>query len=98
MVKFKLSSAFLLQPTASKIAFKLEHEVRDNIVNHGGRFIDILGDYRRIPDPERDYFPVDGHPDSDGHAMISRFLARELTGGAVPELKASTAPDIAMKP
>jgi hypothetical protein len=78
--------------------FKLEHEVRDNIVNHGGRFIDILGDYRRIPDPERDYFPVDGHPDSDGHAMISRFLARELTGGAVPELKASTAPDIAMKP
>jgi hypothetical protein len=78
--------------------FKLEDEVRDNIVNHGGRFIDILGDYRRIPSPERNYFPVDGHPDADGQAIISRFLTKELTGGAVPELKASTLADIAMKP
>ena len=78
--------------------FKLENEVRDSIVSHGGRFIDILGDYRRIPSPERDYFPVDGHPDADGQAIISRFLARELTSGAVPELKASTPPDIAMEP
>lgn len=78
--------------------FKLEDEVRDSIVNHGGRFIDILGDYRRIPSPERDYFPVDGHPDVGGHAIISRFLAKELTSGAVPELKASTPPDIATEP
>jgi hypothetical protein len=78
--------------------FKLEGEVRDSIVNHGGRFIDILGDYRGIPSPERDYFPVDGHPDADGHAVISMLLTRELTSGAVPELKASIPPDIAMKP
>jgi hypothetical protein len=78
--------------------FKLNDEVRDSIVNHGGRFFDILGDYRRIPSPERDYFPVDGHPDAEGHAIISRFLAKELTSGAVAELKASNPPDIAMKP
>jgi hypothetical protein len=78
--------------------FRLDNEVRDTIVSHGGRFIDILGDYRRIPSPERDYFPVDGHPDAGGHAIISRFLARELTSGAVSELKASTPPDIAMEP
>lgn len=78
--------------------FKLEDEVRDSIVNHGGRFIDILGDYRRVPGPERDYFPVDGHPDAQGHAIISRLLARELTSGAVPELKASTPSDIATEP
>ena len=78
--------------------FKLENEVRDSVVNHGGRFIDILGDYRRIPGPERNYFPVDGHPDADGHAIISRFLAKELTSGAVPELKASTPPDVATEP
>ena len=78
--------------------FKLEDEVRDSIVNHGGRFIDILGDYRRIPSPERHYFPVDGHPDVDGHAIISRLLVKELTSGAVPELKASTPSDIATEP
>ena len=78
--------------------FKLEDEVRDSVVSHGGHFIDILPDYRGIPSPERDYFPVDGHPDADGQAIIFRFLAKELTSGAVPELKASTPPDIAMEP
>jgi len=78
--------------------FKLDGEVRDSIVNHGGRFIDILSGYRSIPSPERDYFPVDGHPDADGHAIISRFLVKELTSGAVPELKASTPPNIATEP
>jgi hypothetical protein len=38
--------------------FKLENQVRDSTVSHGGLFIDILGDFRRIPGPERDYFPV----------------------------------------
>jgi hypothetical protein len=78
--------------------FKLENDVRASIVSHGGHFIDILPDYRGVPSPERDYFPVDGHPDADGQAIISRFLAKELTSGAVPELKASANPDIAMEP
>jgi hypothetical protein len=78
--------------------FKLEDEVRDSVLNDGGGFIDILGDYRRIPGPERDYFPVDGHPDAGGHAIISRLLAKELTSGAVPDLRASTPPDTATEP
>jgi hypothetical protein len=78
--------------------FKLEDEVHTNIVSNGGHFIDILSDYRSIPGPERGYFPVDGHPDAYGHATIFRFLAKELTSGIVPELKASTPPDIAMEP
>ncbi len=78
--------------------FTLEDEVRDSVVSDGGHFIDILPDYRGIPSPERDYFPVDGHPDADGQAIIFRFLAKELTSGTVPALKASTPPDIAMQP
>ena len=78
--------------------FKLEYAVRDSVVSHGGRFIDILPDYRGIPSPERDYFPVDGHPDSAGQANIFRFLVKALTSGVVPELKASTPRDIAMEP
>jgi hypothetical protein len=78
--------------------FKLENEVRDGVVNHGGRFIDMLRYYRRIPGAERNYFPVDGHPNAEGHAIISRLLAKELTRGEVPELKASTLPDIVREP
>jgi hypothetical protein len=67
-------------------------------VIHGAQFIDVLPDYRGIPGPERDYFPVDGHPDASGQAIIFRFLAKELVNGGVPELKASTPRDIAMEP
>jgi hypothetical protein len=78
--------------------FKLENEVHDTIVSHGGRFIDILRDYRGIPSPERYYFPVDGHPDADGQAIIAKLLAKALTSGAVLALKATVPPDIAMEP
>jgi hypothetical protein len=78
--------------------FKLKDEVRDNVVSNGGQFIDILPDYRGIPSPERHYFPVDGHPDADGHSIICRFLVKQLTSGVVPELKTSNPPEIAMQP
>ena len=78
--------------------FKLEEQIRDSIVSHGGRFIDILPDYRSVSGPERNYFPVDGHPDAGGHAIIAKFLAKELTSGEVPALKASTPSDIAREP
>jgi len=78
--------------------FKLDNEARDIILSHGGHFIDILPGYRAVPSPERDYFAVDGHPDADAQAIIARLLAKELTNGAVPELKSSTPRDIAMEP
>jgi len=51
-------------------------------------YIDILPDFRTIPNPEQGYFPVDRHPNADGHSMISRMLAKELTSGVIPELRA----------
>ncbi len=68
--------------------FKVENQIRDSLVDHGGRFIDILGDYRGIPGLEKEYFPVDGHLNADGHAMVARFLAKNLSGGALPTLSA----------
>jgi hypothetical protein len=74
--------------------YKLDNELREIIQSHGGTYIDILPDFRAIPNPEQHYFPVDGHPDADGHAMISRLLAKELTSGAVPSLT-SVPPQVA---
>jgi hypothetical protein len=76
--------------------YKLDDELRSIIVSHGGIYIDILPDFRNIPNPEQGYFGVEGHPNADGHATISRLLAKELTGGAIPELKAANQPKSAL--
>jgi hypothetical protein len=75
--------------------YKLDAGLRSIIEGNGGIFLDILPDYKTILNPEQRYFPVDGHPDADGHAMISKLLAKELTSGAVPGLKAATEPQTA---
>jgi hypothetical protein len=66
--------------------YKLDQEVRDVIERHGGLYIDILHDYSEVPGSEEHYYPTDGHPDADGQAMISEFLARRLTPGSIPQL------------
>ncbi|MDR3775303.1 MAG: hypothetical protein P4K97_00265 [Terracidiphilus sp.] len=66
--------------------YKLDNDLRNIVVSHGGTYIDILPDFRNIPNPEQYFYPVDGHPNPQGHAIIANLLAKELTSGAVPEL------------
>lgn len=77
--------------------YKLDDELRRIITSHGGIYIDILPDFRAIPDAERHYYPLDGHPDAAGHAVIAEFLAKELSGGAIPELGAAVEPHVALE-
>lgn len=77
--------------------FHLDQDLGQTIWQDGATFLDILPEYRGVADPERHYFPIDGHPDADGHALISRFLAKELTAGQVPALKASGASGTTME-
>jgi len=70
--------------------YKLDSEVRSIIESHGGIYITILPDYRTIPNPERGFFLVDGHPNPEGHALLASLLASELTSGAVPALKVNS--------
>jgi hypothetical protein len=64
-------------------------QLRAIIAAHGGTYVDILPDVRAIPDAERGYLLVDGHPNPQGHAMLAELLAGELTNGAVGSLKAA---------
>jgi hypothetical protein len=77
--------------------FRLDQELRSIIVSHGATYIDILPEFRTTPSPERHYYPIDGHPDSDGHALIAGFLAKELSAGAVPALRASDQPQAVLE-
>ena len=70
--------------------YKLDNELRAIIASHGGIYIDILPDFRSIPNVEQYTFPVENHPTPAGHAMISGLLARALSDGTVPALKAAT--------
>jgi len=66
--------------------FELDNELRLIVERHGGTYIDILPEFRHIPNPERGFYRVEGHPNAQGHAVISNLLAKELTGGAVAAL------------
>jgi hypothetical protein len=77
--------------------FRLDRELRLITTSQGGTYIDILPYFRATPNPERHYYPLDGHLDGDGHAIIAEFLAKELSGGAVPELKAAVQSDDALR-
>jgi hypothetical protein len=77
--------------------YKLDSEIGSIIMSHGGTYIDILPDFRGIPNPEKYYFPVDGHPDADGHRIISELLAKALTGGAVSALRIAAQPQAAQE-
>jgi hypothetical protein len=72
--------------------YKLGEELRSMIEGQGGVYVDLLPDFRRIPDPQRHYFAVDGHLDVEGHAMIARMLEEKLASGKIPELRAISEP------
>jgi hypothetical protein len=69
--------------------YRLNEALRSNFVRHGGEFIDILASYRSIQNPERYYFPVDGHPDEGGHRLIAALIAKQLRDGPVAELRSN---------
>ncbi len=75
--------------------YKLDHELRSTVTRQGEAYVDILQDFRSVPNPELDYFPVDGHLDRQGNALVASFLAKELTDGSVPALKARRASEAA---
>jgi hypothetical protein len=77
--------------------YELDNELRPIVTRHGGTYIDISPDFRSIPNPEKYYFPVDGHPNADGNRIISGLLANVLTGGAVPALQVAEQPKTAQE-
>jgi hypothetical protein len=77
--------------------YKLSHELRAIIESHGGIYVDILPFFRALPNPQSDYFPIDGHPNAAGHATISRLLAAGLGNDAIPGLSFPAKPDVQLK-
>jgi hypothetical protein len=77
--------------------YKLDNELRKVVMSHGGIYVDTLPDFRTVVNPEQGYLPVDDHPNSYGHAIITKLLTKELTSGAVPALKVAAQPQAALE-
>jgi hypothetical protein len=75
--------------------YKLDAELRSIVDSGGGIYIDILSSFQKIPSPEQYYFPVDGHLNVEGHAVLSKLLGERLTDGVVPALRTDRQQQIA---
>jgi hypothetical protein len=78
--------------------YKVGKEVSSIIVSHGGTYLDILPEFRTIPNPQLGYFALDGHPNAFGHAMIARFLTNKLADAALPALSSAARPQAGLQP
>jgi hypothetical protein len=77
--------------------FMLDHELKSIITRHGGTYADILPQFSGMQNPAQFYFPIDNHPDPEGHAILSRLLAAQLTNGAIPALRIVSETDTCRK-
>lgn len=68
--------------------FWLDQQLRSMVTSHGGTYLDILPSMKGAASADRDFFPVDGHPNAQGHALFARLIAQQLTSGAIPALRA----------
>lgn len=58
--------------------YKLDRDLRSIITSHGGTYVDLLPRFHDIANPERYYFPVDGHLNAAGHRMVADLLSEPL--------------------
>jgi hypothetical protein len=64
--------------------FAFGNEIKLIAEAHGAIYLDLLSGFREIANPGRLYYPVDGHLNSDGHALVAKLLAEKLADGIVP--------------
>jgi hypothetical protein len=78
--------------------YRLDRELQPVLARNGATFIDILPDFRGVQNPRQYYFPVDGHPNAGGHALLERMLLSEFSKRGLPALKAFSAVPSAAAP
>jgi hypothetical protein len=64
------------------------HRISEIAVQHGALALDVTRDFANFPHAEQLYYPVDNHPNGDGHAVIGQALVNRLTDGSIAQLAA----------
>ena len=58
---------------------RLGAEIQAIARKHGVTYINILPDFHHVRDPDQYFYPVDGHMNAAGHALLAGMLAKELS-------------------
>jgi hypothetical protein len=53
--------------------------------NHAG-YLDVIDEFRRTPESEEGFYPVDGHLNAQGHAIVTHAFIRHVQDLGVPAL------------
>jgi len=67
---------------------EIDDQLKQRVNRAGAIYVDILPYFQARAEADQLYFPVDGHPNEDGSAIIARAIAQSLTDGRVAELSA----------
>ena len=59
-------------------------QIKAVVEKNGGMYIDILQQFRDVPDVNRTFYPVDQHMTVPGHQLLAQMIAEGLTQGANP--------------
>jgi hypothetical protein len=70
------------QPAAVD-ADAIGHRLAQTAARNASAFLDTLDDFRAAKVPAEIFYPVDGHLNGKGHAILANAIIRGLTGGAV---------------
>ena len=63
--------------------YKFGEEVGSIVESHGARYLDLLKGFRGIPNAERYYYAVDGHPNPGGQAIFESLLSKAFESDAI---------------
>jgi lysophospholipase L1-like esterase len=57
-------------------------------IERGALAVDATNEFANSPHAEQLFYPVDNHPNGDGHAVVAKALMDRLTDGSIPHLTA----------
>ena len=63
-------------------------QLKEVVENAGGVYIDVLREFRNVPNVNSAFYPVDQHLTVAGHAIFANAIAKGLTSGAIAALSA----------
>jgi hypothetical protein len=63
--------------------YRFGNAIRRIAEDQGVTYLDVPRRFSTITSPERHYFPLDGHPDAQGHAVIAATLAGAMLDARV---------------